>query len=540
MRRRERSRTLPALRPALVAVGASIAAWVFLPTSATAQEAAADELAADVVGIAGEDFYLSLGTDDGLWTGAELEVRPADEDRVLGRVRVRQASSNRSVVGFVGEPFAVTRGTRLRVRPVGPPAAEGEAEEPAANAAPGRRPPRAGYERPRPGGIETHGSLGVSFDARKSTTEWDEVGLPPTDRTFTTPETWLNLRATGLPGGFRLRLNARATYRGSSDDLVEPAGLVRVTSAQLTNSYGVFDVGLGRTYNPYDVSSGYFDGVYVHAGRDVGAGVAAGFEPERADAGISTDVPKFSAFADVSTRSSAVGYRGVVSATAVRPKSSTGRVDRTYANLRQTLRVGRVRLGQSLQVDRDAGAASWGVSKLLVDATAGLGGGVTLRARYSHRRPVNDYDVGEFQPYSRNLGTLGATYARSGAWFGVDAGFHDSDSEASTGFMVTGRAGYRASSGPGFDVSAGYWDGDRASTLSVRPGLSHTFGAAIARAWYAYYRTDEPLAVQTTHTVGASVAAPLADRVRFSVSGRLQRGSILRGSGLSASVSWLF
>jgi len=508
-------------------------------TPAVAQEAGPGELAADVVGIAGEDFYLSIGSDEGLWTGAELEVRLAGEDRVLGRLRVSQVSSSRSLVTFAGDAFPVTRGTRLTVRPVEPvPADAGMAEAPAA------RPAGTGERRaadvPRTGGIEAHGSFGVSFDARKSTTEWEDVGLDPIDWTFTTPATWLNLRATGLPGGFRLRLNARATYRGSSDDLIDPAGLVRVNSAQLTNSFGVVDVGFGRTYNPYDVSSGYFDGLYLHAGRDVGGGVAAGFEPERATGNVSTDVPKLSAFADFAHRGAGLRYRGVVSMTAERPKEATWRVDRTYANLRQTLRVGRVRLGQSLQLDRDPVASSWGVSRLLLDANASLGGGMSLRGRYSHRRPVDEFAVDEFQPYSRNLGTIGVGYARSGTYVGVDGGFHDSDAETSTGFMVTGSAGHRSASGFGVDLSVGYWDGDRASTLSARPGLSHRFGPTTARAWYALYRTDEPLAVQLTHTVGASVSTPIADRVRVDLSGRLQRGSILRGSGLSASVSWMF
>jgi hypothetical protein len=506
---------------------------------AVAQEVEAGPLIADVVGIAGEDFYLSIGSDDGLRAGAELEVRSADEDRLLGRIRVRQVSSSRSLVAFSGDPFAVTRGARLSVRPVEPaPAGAAAAGRPVA------RPEQAGERRsaepPSRTGIEAHGSFGVSFDARKSTTEWEDVGLDPVDRTFTTPATWLNLRATGLPAGFRLRLNARATHRGSSDDLIDPASLVRVNSAQLTNSFGVVDLGFGRTYNPYDVSAGTFDGLYLHAGRDLGAGVAAGFEPERATGDVSTDVPKLSAFADYTHRGAELGYRGVVSVTAIRPKEATGRVDRTYANLRQTLRVGRVRFGQSLQLERDPVASGWGLSRLLLDASAGLGGGLSLRGRYSHRRPADDFAVDEFQPYSRDLGTLGIGYARSGTYVGLDGGFHDSDVEASAGFMVTASAGHRSASGLGFDISAGYWHGDRASTLSVRPGLSHRFGPATARAWYALYRTDEPLALQLTHTVGASVSAPIADRVRVDLSGRMQRGSILRGSGLSASVSWLF
>ena len=70
--------------------------------------------------------------------------------------------------------------------------------------------------------------------------------------------------------------------------------------------------------------------------------------------------------------------------------------------------------------------------------------------------------------------------------------------------------------------------------------MSRRLGATTARIWYALYRAEEPEAEEATHTAGASVQAPLADRLRARLSGRLQSGSILTGSGLSASISWLF
>ena len=71
---------------------------------------------AQVEQIAGSDIYLGAGTDVGVVTGSILLVLGADGQDELGRLRVIEATTKRSIATFVGTPFAVTRGSTLRLR----------------------------------------------------------------------------------------------------------------------------------------------------------------------------------------------------------------------------------------------------------------------------------------------------------------------------------------------------------------------------------------------------------------------------------------
>jgi hypothetical protein len=296
-------------RRAACAAALFLAATVATPIAA--QEVVADWIEADVVGIAGSDFYVSVGTNAGLRTNAVYEVRLPGLDGATGKVTVLQAGAERSALTFADAPFAITRGAHvgLRLLQAGPPTDEARVAPavPSQGAAPATR-----YTTTGP---EVHGSFGASYQARSTTTEWESVGLPAVDRTFTTPSAWLNLTVAQLPGGFRLRVNARATHRGSTDDLIQPAGLARVYAAQLSGRVGIVDLGIGRGFNPYDASSGYLDGIYLRAGRTLGIGASVGYEPERSNGAFSTEVPKTTVFADFAHRSPSVRYSTVASFT---------------------------------------------------------------------------------------------------------------------------------------------------------------------------------------------------------------------------------
>ncbi|MGB5675469.1 MAG: hypothetical protein WBO43_13065, partial [Gemmatimonadota bacterium] len=71
---------------------------------------------AQVEQIAGSDIYLGAGTDVGVVTGSILLVLGADGEDDVGRLRVIEATTKRSITTFVGTPFAVTRGSTLRLR----------------------------------------------------------------------------------------------------------------------------------------------------------------------------------------------------------------------------------------------------------------------------------------------------------------------------------------------------------------------------------------------------------------------------------------
>jgi hypothetical protein len=93
--------------------------WARLPTlgllAVLALPAQAQERRVNVQieAVAGENAYLSIGTEGGVAAGDTLAAFRGD--RLAGRLRVVSATATRSVVTFVGEPFAITRGERFEV-----------------------------------------------------------------------------------------------------------------------------------------------------------------------------------------------------------------------------------------------------------------------------------------------------------------------------------------------------------------------------------------------------------------------------------------
>ena len=218
---------------------------------------------AQVEQIAGSDIYLGSGTDVGVVTGSILLVLGADGQDEVGRLRVIEATTKRSITTFVGTPFAVTRGATLRLRieasADGPPPAAPVAAGVAATDTPAPRatatPSRAST------GPRVSGSLGLSFDARETMTSWDEFDIDEIDRQFSTPTIALRFAAAELPGGLDFRTNLRTSYRSSTADIVQPQDLVRVYSLELRKDFGSVQASLGRLYNPYDPMSGTSTGL---------------------------------------------------------------------------------------------------------------------------------------------------------------------------------------------------------------------------------------------------------------------------------------
>ncbi len=154
------------------------------------------------------------------------------------------------------------------------------------------------------------GSLGLSFDARQTTTSWDEYDIEQTERTFNDADARLAFRGDPTAGRNRLSNESASGVSRSTDDIVQPQDLVRVYSLELRKDFGMVQAALGRLYNPYEPMSGYFDGGYVHVGRrdGFGGGVAVGLRPSREDSGISDSIPKYSVFANYSDRNGPLRY----------------------------------------------------------------------------------------------------------------------------------------------------------------------------------------------------------------------------------------
>ena len=529
------------------------AALLAAATSLSAQETVIE---AQVEQIAGSDIYVSAGTDRGVGPGAVLVVLGADGGEEAGRLRVIESTSSRSVTTFVGTPFPVTRGATLRLRvEAGADDAALAAGVAAAGVAAGAaaQAPTAGStaSSSRSSGPRISGSLGLSFDARQTTTSWDEYDIEETERTFSTPTLALRFGVTDLPGGIDFRTNLRAAYRASTDDIVQSQDLVRVYSLELRKDFGMVQASLGRLYNPYEPMSGYFDGAYVHVGRreGFGGGVAAGIRPSREDSGISDSIPKYSVFANYSDRNGPLRYDVALSYTQEMPKSDL-LSDHSYIGLTQTLRTGPVMFRHSMTVDRDQTTDTWRLGRFLLGASVPIAGGLTAHLRYSLRQP---YRVGEVIPvtYRRGRGNGGLTYNFGSAMIGGDVTANDvtnlladEDSGDDLGMSWTYSGWFSVPETSlwklGFRGTASYRDRGGNNALFIVPGLTRRFGPTFARLTYTYYKTEEPEAAFTTHTGDLAVDFPIARRLRGTLAGRIQQGAQLDATSIYASLWWAF
>ena len=501
---------------------------------------------AQVEQIAGSDIYLGAGTDVGVVTGSILLVLGTDGEDDVGRLRVIEATTKRSITTFVGTPFAVTRGSTLRLRieasaDPGPPPAAPVAVGAAAADAPATR-STASTTRASTG-PRVSGSLGLSFDARETMTSWDEYEIDEVERQFSTPTVALRFAAAELPGGIDFRTNLRASYRSSTDDIVRPDDFVRVYALEVRKDFGSVQASLGRIYNPYEPMSGYFDGAYVHVGgrEGFGGGVAAGIRPSRENGGISDSIPKYSVFANYSDRTGPLRYDVALSYTQEMPKDDL-LSNHSYVGLTQTLRTGPVRLRHSMAVDRDPTDDSWKVSRFLLGASVPISGGLAAHARYSLRQP---YRVTEIVPitYQRDRGNLGLTYTFSGSIVGADVTANDvTDDGIGKSWTYSGWFNVSETSlwKLGFTGNVSYRDRDGDTVIYAVPGLTRRFGPTFARLTYTYYRTEEPAAAFTTHVGDLAVDFPLARRLRGTIAGQIQRGPQLSGNSVYISVWWAF
>lgn len=540
-------------------LGQATAVLLALPlaTQLVAQETV---LEAQVEQIAGSDIYIDAGTDRGLGPGSILVVFGGEGEEEAGRLRVIESTSSRSVTTFVGTPFPVTRGATLRLRLEAAGEQGAEAAAVAAGAAAGAAAggavaptPTAGSSgaSSRSSGPRVSGSLGLSFDARQTTTSWDEFDIEETERTFSTPTLALRFGVTELPGGLDFRTNLRASYRSSTDGIVQPEDLIRVYSLELRKDFGLVQASLGRLYNPYEPMSGYFDGAYVHVGRreGFGGGATAGIRPSRENSGLSDSIPKFSVFGNYSDRNGPLRYDVALSYTQEMPKSDL-LSDHSYVGLTQTLRTGPVRFRHSMTVDRDQTTDTWRLGRFLLGASVPITDGLTVNARYSLRQP---YRVEQLVPvtYRRGRGNVGLTYAFSGSMIGADVTTNDvtdllteEDPVDDPGMSWTYSGWFSVSETSlwklGFTGTASYRDRAGNNALYIVPGLTRRFGPTFARLTYTYYRTEEPEAAFTTHMGDLAVDFPIARRLRGTLAGRIQQGAQLDATSIYASLWWAF
>lgn len=475
--------------------------------------------------LAGANIYLAVGTDQGIVANDTLTVYAAADGEPIGRFVVLSATATRTVVEFLGAPFPVTRGVTLIVEP-------GTAAGGAAAAV--RAAPQRTERRPPGRSPSLHGRVSLEANAFESTTRWDSNEPQSVTRRFATPAFGLRAVIADLPGGLSLKTNLRALYRYSDPDVIDPAGAVQVYQASVAtaSTAAPFYVEAGRFINPYTTLSGVWDGALIHVGaRGLGAGVAAGFEPTRGDQGVSTTLPKYAAFVTYNVGDGPVRYATDVSVHHVRPRN--GLPVHTYGGWSQYVRVQRLRLGTTLQVDRNPVTSSWEITRLNATASVPVVTGLELRGRLSVYQPYQRWQATDPFPFRRDQ-------AGGGLYFWGPRGSVSADVTAArieggaTSLTYSGAFSLLRTPVFGLDwsMSATYWDQDTFTALYGTVGIGREFGRVLTRASYQLYRAGDADFRSVSHTGDLSLSVPLARRVYATVQGRLQRGDDLWTNGL--------
>jgi len=294
----------------------------------------------------------------------------------------------------------------------------------------------------------------------------------------------------------------------------------------------------GRFYNRYESYSGYWDGAMLRVGgRRAGVGVVAGFQPDRWNQGLTTDLPKLSAFADFSARGDGVSYAGDVSAHRVQPQN--GLPDHTFVGLSQRVRFDRFRFSQDLQVDRNPEGGGWEVTRLYLNGSVRVSDRVDLRASLARRRTYRLWDSVSVIDFARDRLTFGLNVRAGPATLGGDAAAIRSE-DGQVGPALTARV-FVPGVGPlGFTASASYWKGEDYEVVSVLPGFAFTLGRARIDAGYRYYRSDYDSGGLLTHSVRGGVSLGLSRGFRYRLTALTQWGDGLRSNRVYSGISKSF
>jgi len=497
------------------------------------------QIGVQVEQVAGSDIYLSAGIEDGIQTEDTLFVRRSPDADPIGALRVLSAARRRSVTTFAGDAFPVTRGDSLFVSLNGDPAllAERAAGVPPAGLP---RAPGAGASRSGTGvGPLMSGRISLDFSGYRTSTRGLGIDPETIDRDFATPSAGLRARISRLPGDLAFNTNLQVRYRYSSDDIVEPPEAFRVYQASLEKSTRALNLQAGRFYNPYEAFSSFWDGLLVRVGGyGFGGGVAAGFQPERANEGISTRFPKYSGFLNVATGSGSTRYQAALSVTSLRPRDSLP--DHTYGAFGQRLQVGGLRLDQSIQVDRDPDSGGLTVTFLRAGASAPLTRELTVHGGYFMRRPYLFGLVQNVISSRQDRGNLGLSlWMLKGVVSGDVAVSRMADGETNYTYSTSFNFPRTGFGELGVSGAASYWSqGGDDSGLFIAPALNRFFGSVNTRLMYQLYLTESAGTPIRSHTGDLSVTFPLARQLFSTLRLRGSRGDQLDSSGLFASI-WM-
>lgn len=482
-------------------------------------DAALPRVPALVEQIAGATLYLDAGTDVGIGTGDTVTVARDSLGSAVGSLVVVRSTGSRSVLTFADDPFPLTRGQTLFVTPLRVAVDQAERAGPESVATrPERGEREASGSQSSGTGPVARGRISLDLDATRSSARYGSEDDQAVDRVFATPSLRFRTRVTNLPGDLQLNANTRLAYRYTDSPFPSTPTSVRVYELSVAKSFrnAPLEFRAGRFYNPYESYSGYWDGLLARVGtRTAGVGVALGFQPNRWNQGVSTDLPKLSVFGDARLRSGRTRYEIDVSAHRVQPNNGLFR--HTFFGLSQHLRVGAVRLSQNLQVDENPIEGGWDVTRLQLNAGVDVHEKVHVRANISRHRPYRLWDTLTVISYPRDQAGAGLTVRAAGGTVGADVAVNrDLDEQIGHSYSSF----FRFPRGPfgfGFNGSARYWDGAGYRVLSLSPGLSRSFGAARAQLSYRFYRSEYEEREFLTHTVEGGLSLFVGRGLRYSI-----------------------
>ena len=503
-----------------------------------AQERSRSAVVVDYVGA--EGLYLAVGNRQGVHVGDTLVLFVSPESaEALGRIVVETATARRSVASILGPDFALAAGDVVyAVLP--------EIPVEAAPAAAGRPVRQTGTVDARSSadaaGPRVRGRFSLDLDVRETRTSWGGSGSASgtSTRRFGTPTSRLNLRITDLPGGWRITANARGSYRYSDGTSISAPTSLRLYDLSASKRFTSVpvEVRIGRFYNPFESYSTYWDGGLIRVGGDsgLGVGVAAGFQPDRYNQGLSQDVPKVTGFLDYAIRRPEWRYQTDVSFHLLRPRAED-LLDRSFGGWSQRLTVKRVSLDQKLQMDRNPETGTWSLTRLRLRASVGLDHRVRVHAGVVRRRSPFLRLGDLLSDAERNEGSVGLSVMGAVGSFSVDVASTGWNGEE-RGTAVSGSVGYRLGRVQ-LHGSGRRWARQGSSSLSAAPGVSFSWGSLRSRLGYQYYRT-QGLTTLTSQAGDLSLSAPLSGGWRMTARIRQQWGSSFSGTYLRTSLSRSF
>ena len=509
-----------------------------------AQEAPEARVLAVVDYVAGVDLYLAVGTDHGVLPLDTLPVYDGEGEgaQLLGLFHILSATDKRSVANILGEGFPLDRGSLVYLGIPGERLAElADAASVAAVAATGPEGEgQAGVGEVRAPSLplRLHGRVSLDYDAFRTVTRWGEDSTEEEERSFNTPTFRLQARGQNLPGGFNLGTGMRISHRMSSDDRVQPITSTRFYQLDLEKQFDrvPVEMHLGRFNSPYDEFSGYWDGLLLRVGpRGLGAGVAVGFEPRWSNEGFSSDRPKLSGFVDFDARGEAAAYTGSVNFLGIRP--ADGLPDRTSVGLSQRLRVGRAWIHHRMEVDRDPLGSDWNLTRLQLDGSVTLAGGLGAFAGWRRWRALPLWDPAAVLGPQEDRGHIGLSYWGGSGGGSVDLSLNRPE-EGEGGRTVSGSFYVTRTpiSGVGLGVSASRWSRVEDSSLLLSPQLTLSAGPVSFRGAYRYYNTVRSIGEERTHFTDASLTFPLGSGVYLRLLGSTQWGEDLSSNRIYASI----